>query len=317
MGAWGEAVFESDSAEEWAERLTSQNRTTFVLSALRGIAKVRAAAVLEADQCACALAAAEVIAAAQGHPSRELPAEIREWLAERRFVPRDDDVRLARDAVARIAANSELRTLWDNDRSWKTGVRKLLERIERSPRRQKLPARKPAAAQKEKQKQQKSSSTSTAGLVKLSDVRKIVKQRRGGIAVIKGEVKFIGMEKVLFKDLVALAACPECQTLKELSIEGSGITDRGMEHVGQLKNLRDLEIRGPKVTDAGVAYLQSLPNLDSLSLRRTQITDAGLKFLANLKSLRSLSVDHSKVSAAGLKKIGRQLGCHVFSDVLK
>lgn len=312
MGAWGEYVFASDSAEEWAEQLTSQTRTAIVLKPIASIVKMRTRAVLEADLCAHGLAAAEVVAAAQGHPCRGLPEEVLEWLSERDYSPSPEDVKLAREAVTRIAENSELKELWEDTRSWSTGLKKLVERLERTPR-----PRKPKQRLSTPRKEAAKPSSNDAATVKLSEIRKIVKQRKGGLAIIGGKPDYLGFDGAIVRDLVAIGNCPDLQQLKILDVAGRGITDRGGEAIARLANLQELTLGAPNVTDAGIAHLRSLPNLKRLEIKRSQVTDAGLEHLAALKSLKVLSVDKSAVTPSGLKKLARQLGCKVFSDVLK
>jgi hypothetical protein len=40
--------------------------------------------------------------------------------------------------------------------------------------------------------------------------------------------------------------------LMSLNLKGSGITDKGLEHLTQMKNLQELYLLGTKVTDSGV-----------------------------------------------------------------
>ena len=312
MGAWGESVFYCDSAEEWAEQLISQTRTAMVMKPITAIVKLRAGALMEADPCAIGLAAAEVIAAAQGHPCRGLPEEILEWLSQRDYSPRAEDVKLAREAVARIAEDSELRGLWENAGAWSTGLRKLGERLERTPKPRK-PKQRASATLIESVKP----TSNDAVTVKLSEIRKIVKQRKGGLAIIGGKPDYLGFEGAIVKDLVAVANCSDLQLLKTLDVAGRGITDRGLEAIAGLANLQELELDAPNVTDAGMAHLRSLSNLKRLEIKRSQLTDAGLNHLAALKSLKVLDVNKSAVTPSGLNKLARQLGCKVFSDVLQ
>lgn len=317
MGTWGEAVFECDAAEDWVEQLVSQGKTAIVLKPLTSVLKMRAGGVLEADLCASALAAAEVIAAAQGHPCRGLPDEIRDWLGERDFAPSPADVKLARDAVTRIATSSELRELWENARAWSTGLKKLVERLDRAPKPRK-PTQRPSAPRKAAPgKSADQSNSNDASTVKLSEVRKIVRQRKGGLAIIGGKPDYLGFEGAIVRDLVAIGNCPDLQQLKELDLSGRGISDRGLEAIARLTNLQVLDLDVPCVTDAGIAHLQVLSNLKGLKIRRSQLTDAGLEHLVALKSLKLLTVEKSAVTPAGLNKLARQLGCKVFSDVLK
>lgn len=317
MGAWREAVFECDSAEEWAEQLISQGKSAMVLKPLTSVLKMRAGGVLEADLCASALAAAEVIAAALGHPCRGLPDEIRDWLGERDFAPSPADIKLARDAVTRIATSSELRELWENASVWSTGLKKLVERLDRAPKPRKPMPRTSAPRKAAPGKSADQSNSKDAATVKLSEIRKIVKQRKGGLAIIGGEPKYLGFEGAIVRDLIAIGNCPDLQQLKELDLSGRGISDRGLEAIARLTNLQVLDLDVPCVTDAGIAHLRALSNLKGLTIKRSQITDAGLEHLVALKSLKALTVEKSAVTPAGLNKLARQLGCKVFSDVLK
>lgn len=317
MGAWGEAVFECDAAEEWAEQLISQGNTAMVLKPLTSVVKTSAGSVLEVDLCAQGLAAAEVIAAALGYPCRGLSEEIRDWLGERDFALSPADIKLARDAVTRISTSSELRELWENTRSWSTGLRKLVERLDRDPKPRKPTQRTSAPRKAAPRKSADQSNSKDAATVKLSEIRKIVRQRKGGLAIISGKPDYLGFDGAIVRDLVAIGNCPDLQLLKILDVAGRGITDRGVEAIARLANLQELTLDAPNVTDTGIAHLRSLSNLKRLNIKRGQITDAGLEHLAALTSLRVLYMDKSAVTPSGLNKLARQLGCKVFSDVLK
>ena len=166
-----------------------------VMKPTTAIVKLRAGALLEADQCASGLAAAEVITAALRHPCRGLPEEILQWLSKRDYSPGPTDVKLAREAVTRIAENSELKELREDTKSWTTGLTKLVERLERTPRPRK-PKQRASATLKEAVK-----STSTdAVTVELSEIRKIVKQRKGGLAIIGGRPDYLDFEGAIVRD---------------------------------------------------------------------------------------------------------------------
>ena len=322
MGAWGEGIFECDSAEEWVEQLTSQTRTAMVRKPLTVIVKAKKGAVLEADQCTMALAAAEVMAAALGHPCRGLPKEVVQWLDQRGFGPSPSDSKLADDAIARIAASSELGNLWENSRTWTIGLKNLSERLKRPPKPLKptppVATRSKSTPAKATQSDSGAKSTGNSSTaVKLSEIRKIVKQRKGGLAMIGGKANYLGFEGAIVRDLIAIGNCPDLQTLKSLEICGRGISDRGLESIAQLVNLQVLELDAPNVTDAGMACLATMVNLKVLDIRRSQVTDAGLEHLVALKSLKNLSIDKSAITASGLKKLSKRLGCEVFSDVLE
>src|SRR5689334_15991147 len=115
MGSWGHTAFENDDAADWAYELEESNDLSVVLRALERISRAPASTFLEAPDCACALAAAEVAAALGGHGPQELPDNVAEWVAERRAEKRSLASLRAPAALAleRVRTQSELKQLWD------------------------------------------------------------------------------------------------------------------------------------------------------------------------------------------------------------
>lgn len=87
-------------------------------------------------------------------------------------------------------------------------------------------------------------------------------------------------------DLKVLAGL---QSITELNLEGTKITDAGLKHLTQFPNLNSLNLSGTGVTDAGIKELSPLKNLASITLGDA-ITDAGFKELAALKNLKTVNV---------------------------
>ena len=64
-----------------------------------------------------------------------------------------------------------------------------------------------------------------------------------------------------------------------------GLTDRGMEHVGDcarlrhVKNLMLLDVSDTQVSDAGILKLATLENLQTLFVRGSRVTAAGAEAL--------------------------------------
>jgi poly-gamma-glutamate capsule biosynthesis protein CapA/YwtB (metallophosphatase superfamily) len=126
MGAWGSAAFENDDALDWVWELEESTDDAVVRAALTVALD---AEELEAPEASCALAAAEVVAAAGGAPVSSLPDGVRAWVAAHELPA---DLRgLAREAVTRIAERSELRQLWDEagGDDWRDGVSALQARL--------------------------------------------------------------------------------------------------------------------------------------------------------------------------------------------
>jgi hypothetical protein len=93
-----------------------------------------AANYVEAPECSAALAAAEVVAAAYGKPSKALPAGARTWIRRVRPAVNADVLKMARTAVGfcRDGKNSELRQLWAESKDyqeWLADTASLLSRL--------------------------------------------------------------------------------------------------------------------------------------------------------------------------------------------
>jgi hypothetical protein len=129
-GAWGEGSFENDDALDWVAECVSS----------KGIAQVAQAfdAVLESDYIespdgSAAVAAAEVVAAALGRPSTNLPLELRSWLQRQSLPALAKLASAARKVLVRIQDPkiSELRQLWaeGEDGKWQAAVADLSARL--------------------------------------------------------------------------------------------------------------------------------------------------------------------------------------------
>jgi hypothetical protein len=130
MGAWGAGSFENDDAMDWVVRLAEGSGHAVLRDALTPIATTDDR-YLEAPDCSIAVAAAEAVAAARGHANASLPDEVVGWVRKKPEVT-GELVTLARSAVDRIAAKSELRDLWDESDSaetWRAAMTDLRARL--------------------------------------------------------------------------------------------------------------------------------------------------------------------------------------------
>ncbi|MBA7637325.1 hypothetical protein ES703_44968 [subsurface metagenome] len=89
-----------------------------------------------------------------------------------------------------------------------------------------------------------------------------------------------------------------------LSLQSSGITDKGLEHLRPLRSLRGLELTQASISNRGLAVLKALPALEYLSLN-TGVTDAGLRQMAQLSNLRWLSIADGKMWGPGLAELAK------------
>ncbi len=115
MGAWDSDNFANDDAADWLSELIDGESVEPIKETLADILDEPPGDYLEAPECSCALAAAEIIAAALGRPAAEMPEEAMDWLNDhsREVADRVELLEMARRAVARIQENSELKDLWD------------------------------------------------------------------------------------------------------------------------------------------------------------------------------------------------------------
>ncbi|MBY0550965.1 MAG: DUF4259 domain-containing protein [Candidatus Obscuribacterales bacterium] len=115
MGAWDSDNFSNDDAADWLAELIDSDSLELLQGALVDVLEEAPGEYLEAPECASALAAAEIVAAANGKPADEMPEETLDWLKERgrEIAERVELLEMARRAVGRIQENSELKDLWD------------------------------------------------------------------------------------------------------------------------------------------------------------------------------------------------------------
>jgi hypothetical protein len=135
-GAWGYRTFENDDALDWLSELESTSGTQLLETTVRQVDTN--ARYVEAPTCAIALAAAEVIAAANGHSAKKLPPEVTIWIKRIRPTVSAALLMEARTAVemCRGPENSELRELWQEskyEKSWLDDTAGLLERLAGPP----------------------------------------------------------------------------------------------------------------------------------------------------------------------------------------
>jgi hypothetical protein len=128
MGAWGSGSFENDDAADWLAKLD-----TITFDDLTKIFGQAAddPAYFEAPAASVVVAAAEVVAALNGSPAREVPQEIVKWMMNRP-APTPEVKALALRALDRVRKNSELKDLWleaDGLNDWTAAIQDLQTRV--------------------------------------------------------------------------------------------------------------------------------------------------------------------------------------------
>lgn len=130
-GAWGPGAFDNDDALDWVHACTESKGNPVIASALE-IAMQPGA--LQSPDGAAAVAAAEVVAAAKGKPSKSLPNALGDWLNHQ---PKQEIAKLAplaTKALVRVKdpQTSELGQLWkeSQDKQWAKAVAELEARLQ-------------------------------------------------------------------------------------------------------------------------------------------------------------------------------------------
>jgi hypothetical protein len=130
MGANGAKNFENDDASDWVYDLTESDGPELLTEAFVTVEKLDFA---DAPDCCIALAAAEVVAAAKGKPSSDLPDEIRTWLENQDHLDKFKKLdKRAAKVAKKVQAKSELRDQWeesDDWHNWQMAVEGLLKRL--------------------------------------------------------------------------------------------------------------------------------------------------------------------------------------------
>jgi len=130
MGANGAKNFENDDASDWVYDLMESDGPELLTEAFATVEKLDFA---DAPDCCIALAAAEVVAAAKGKPSSDLPDEIRTWLENQDHLDKFKKLdKRAAKVAKKVQAKSELRDQWeesDDWHNWQMAVEGLLKRL--------------------------------------------------------------------------------------------------------------------------------------------------------------------------------------------
>lgn len=130
MGTWGAGSFENDDAMDWSHELRIGNDLSPILAAFSNITE---RVYLEAPDCSNALAAAEIVAALKGNPSKDLPDEITTWISLNELSVNDELIANAKKIVNQIKQSSELKDLWEESgdlAEWKNTINDLILRLE-------------------------------------------------------------------------------------------------------------------------------------------------------------------------------------------
>jgi hypothetical protein len=130
MGAWAADSFSNDDALDWLFAFTEAPTVEMLRDTLDTI--IAEDEYPDAPDCSEAIVAAEIIASLNGRPSAKMPDDLKDWLATDHGLDAKGLGALARKALARIIAGSELQELWDESdgkAAWHAEMKDLVARL--------------------------------------------------------------------------------------------------------------------------------------------------------------------------------------------
>jgi len=139
MGLWQEDGFGNDEALDWLQRLDLDAGVEPVVRTLRGTVEA-SDPYLDASRAQVALAAAELVAALNGHPHPALPEAARDWVARQMSAsvtdaaPDEETLALATRALDYVVTSSALSELWSQrteEGHWRAAMDDLRMRLSR------------------------------------------------------------------------------------------------------------------------------------------------------------------------------------------
>lgn len=90
-------------------------------------------------------------------------------------------------------------------------------------------------------------------------------------------------------------------SLVQIQLNGTDVTDAGMEHLAEMKSLTLVNVENTQVGNEGLAQLLTLPNLGDLCLTGSLVTDEGLRQLDSARKVWRLSIGGPNVTNESLK----------------
>jgi hypothetical protein len=91
-------------------------------------------------------------------------------------------------------------------------------------------------------------------------------------------------------------------SLEELDLRScKKITDQGMKHVSRMLNLKGVKLNDTLIGDRGLESLSALTNLDALGIHSTRVTDGGLQFVTRFARLKSLELGGGSLTDDALR----------------
>ncbi len=101
------------------------------------------------------------------------------------------------------------------------------------------------------------------------------------------------------EDLINLKYLPN---LVELNLDGTNITECGLEFLGEASCLELLSLNDTNIDDNGIFSIMKMP-LVILSLRNTNVTNDSIKYLCKMNMLQEIDIRGTQIDSRGVAKL--------------
>lgn len=91
--------------------------------------------------------------------------------------------------------------------------------------------------------------------------------------------------------------------IAQLFLGGTGISDKCLDELSQLKTLNTLDLSSTAITDQKLSSLANCPQLRELDLSKTNLAASNLSGLSGLKELRELNLSSTKINDKAMPSI--------------
>jgi hypothetical protein len=95
--------------------------------------------------------------------------------------------------------------------------------------------------------------------------------------------------------------------LEEILLDGSLVTDQGLDALSSLSRLKVLSLSYTKVSGKGLSRLRGLTTLEVLRLNSTLVDDNGVQHVQRLSNLRELWLQGNEISRPALVELTKWL----------
>ena len=134
MAIWGHRNFDNDAAADFAGDFRNHPNEAMLLGALAMVAETEDDETIDANEGSEALAAAEIVAAILGKPTRDFPADVIPVIVKMNPGESEDLRELAQQAVQAVVRKSVLQEFWSKQKGeaaegWQQVQHELLERL--------------------------------------------------------------------------------------------------------------------------------------------------------------------------------------------